>query len=338
MDDLAAVSAGVVSGQVPPASLALYARWWQLETWLRGLAYVELRAQRGVNWAENVHKLVGNRQEKDQLHTYMASPDLDNPLAYMDVSKLLELIEKKWELFAPTLLDRDVWNGRKAELLKIRNRIGHLHRPHSDDLSRLEQTLRDLEGGAQRAIRSYFDWHDACDLDPADPVVGSWIHGHHEDAERLVDHARTNYRTWLKLSYTVRPWSAAPAQDAVVSGTAGILWRADFIQQGRYLNVAALWNHLGKHTRRLLVHVVVADICHVAATFPAVEDGAEVADAIGDMFDSVISTSTRRYPGDIDDLDDEPLEREPSLDSRVQINTAWTRMDEVSMQPSIFCA
>lgn len=32
---------------LPPESLALYARWWQLETWLRQLAYVELRARDG---------------------------------------------------------------------------------------------------------------------------------------------------------------------------------------------------------------------------------------------------------------------------------------------------
>jgi len=38
------------AGGMPGQSLALYARWWQLETWLHDLAYVELRALRGIAW------------------------------------------------------------------------------------------------------------------------------------------------------------------------------------------------------------------------------------------------------------------------------------------------
>jgi hypothetical protein len=159
-----------------------------------------------------------------------------------------------------------------------------------------------------------------------------------DTAERLIDHAWTNYETRLKLSYTVRPWAIAPEEGAVVSGTPGTLWRADFIQRGRYLDVAELWEDLGRQARTLLVHVVVADISHVAVTFLAVEDGAEVTEAIGNMFDSVVTTSTRMYPGDIEDLYGEPLKRVPPLGSRVQVRTAWSHMDEVSMPSSIFRA
>jgi hypothetical protein len=32
--------------------------------------------------------------------------------------------------------------------MRIRHRIGHVRRPHDDDLNRVEQALRDLEHGA----------------------------------------------------------------------------------------------------------------------------------------------------------------------------------------------
>jgi hypothetical protein len=40
----------------PPRLRALYARWWQLETWLRELAYVELRALLGTRWVEGRYR------------------------------------------------------------------------------------------------------------------------------------------------------------------------------------------------------------------------------------------------------------------------------------------
>lgn len=49
-DDAAdALSAVLDSGDMPPRALALYVRWWQLETWLRTLAYVELRSRDGLD-------------------------------------------------------------------------------------------------------------------------------------------------------------------------------------------------------------------------------------------------------------------------------------------------
>ena len=32
---------------MPPMASALYGRWWELETWLRSLIYVELKARLG---------------------------------------------------------------------------------------------------------------------------------------------------------------------------------------------------------------------------------------------------------------------------------------------------
>lgn len=35
---------------VDEEALVLYGRWWQLETWLREVAYLELRSKYGVKW------------------------------------------------------------------------------------------------------------------------------------------------------------------------------------------------------------------------------------------------------------------------------------------------
>src|SRR5205807_1230086 len=50
---------------VPLESLALYSRWWALETWLRELIYIELRAKFGSAWTDEISKAAGVRQTKD---------------------------------------------------------------------------------------------------------------------------------------------------------------------------------------------------------------------------------------------------------------------------------
>src|SRR4051794_459407 len=170
-----AVEAAVVSG-MPAESLALYARWWQLETWLRDLAYLELRALRGAAWTEAV-KAAAGRQTQDAAYTHTLSTDSQDPLAYLDVSKLTELIERQWNQMGYALLEWSAWQGRLIDLSRIRHRVGHVRTPNTDDLGRLEQTLRDLERGAFTAYATYNDrWlPDASDVPNA--VANGWLHG-----------------------------------------------------------------------------------------------------------------------------------------------------------------
>jgi hypothetical protein len=69
---------------MPAEALALYGRWWQLETWPRSLAYVELRVRDGVTWGDSLDARAAGRQARDQMHRYMASPDWEDPLTYLD--------------------------------------------------------------------------------------------------------------------------------------------------------------------------------------------------------------------------------------------------------------
>jgi hypothetical protein len=108
---------------VPTASLALYARWWQLEAWLRELVYVELRALHGREWGDVVRAASG-RQSADASYTHMQGADNKNPLAYLDYSQIVSLIDEHWDTFEYALLTKKAWDGRQEELKRIRHRIG----------------------------------------------------------------------------------------------------------------------------------------------------------------------------------------------------------------------
>jgi hypothetical protein len=120
------------------------------------------------------------------------------------------LIGENWPQFAPALIHRPAWDGRQEELLRIRHRIGHMRRSHPDDLSRLEQTLRDLERGAFIACASY-NRQSMPDTDTSgDAVTAGWLRQEHPVA-RLIEHASRRYDTELTIRTSRRPWAELPA-------------------------------------------------------------------------------------------------------------------------------
>lgn len=338
-DVTTALSAVLDSHDMPSRALALYARWWQLETWLRSLAYIELRSRDGLDWSSNLDTQAENRRKKDKQYEYMASPDWDDPLAYLDTSRLFELIDNNFDLFELVLPARGSWTGRKDELLGIRNRIGHLRRPHNDDLGRLEQTLRDLEHGAFRAVTSYNRYWNIEHLDQADPIVASYHHDQYPNSEQLLAYVERRCDISVRLSFTVRPWAQYPTKGTPASGQPGILWHVNFYPRLRRFDIPRLWRDLGPLTRQVLVHLLVPDIGHISATFSAVDDTDMVAIAIGNMLRSVINCSRDLRPDEITEgYEDNPLYRLPPLDSRIQIRTALWLVDESMTPISLFGA
>ncbi|MFM0341998.1 hypothetical protein [Paraburkholderia fungorum] len=61
-----ALSAGWSNGGMPATASALYSRWWQLETWLRSLVYLELRSAKGSARADVLPVNSAVRQQKDE--------------------------------------------------------------------------------------------------------------------------------------------------------------------------------------------------------------------------------------------------------------------------------
>jgi hypothetical protein len=324
----------VVPHVMDAVSVALYARWWQLETWLlRELIYVELRAQLGTHWTDVV-KAASGRQAQDAAFTHMSGPDNDNPLAYLDYAQLLNLIDSHWDQIGYALLEQRAWQGRQDELKRIRHRIGHLRKPHPDDLNRLEQTLRDLERGTFIALASYNDRDVPDTAKHHDAVTSGWLGCSHPDARRLINHADRQYDTRLLLRISRRPTTRSPND---LAGAAGVFWHADFITRDRAVDVADLWHDSALDgLRPLLVHLLADDPGHVGFTFAAVDDSADIADAIGGAFDAVLLNARLTDCGDLDYV--RWRRRARGLDYRVLSQTGWNIVDDSTLPISNFGA
>ncbi len=321
---------------LPSMVLALYARWWQLETWLRELAYVELRARDGIDWLGTLDQRVVNRQSRDKTRLYMTSPDWEDPMAYMDVGILFDLVEKEWDIIGPSLIDKDAWVGRRAELLAIRHRIGHLRRPHTDDLNRLEQTLRDLENGAKEALRSY-NRRRTPPPGTDDGVAQAWVDRHHSEAH-LISHAELQYGTQFYVQHSRRPW----AEGGVLkpSGQPGYFWHA-FFYTSRWIDLSKFWRsgYLDNGARKLAVHTLSDNLHELTVTFAAVDDPNQIADAIGGVFHAFLGAASTMPPPGYDPMSFLPTKgRRPPTDPRVLVDTAWNIVDDDTEPITIFAA
>jgi hypothetical protein len=321
-----------VPHHVPERAVALYARWWQLETWLRQLAHVELRALLGSAWEDAV-KAAAPRRAQDSAYTHMTGADSDDPTAYLDYSQLVDVVQAHWPRFSYALLEEGAWRGRQDELKRIRHRIGHMRRPHGDDLGRLEQTLRDLERGAFIALASY---NRRFEPDPArhsDAVTEGWVAGAHPDARRLIRHANRQYDTVLQVRASRRPWAVRGA----LIGEPGVLWHADFRLRDRTVDARALWHDSTlASVRPRLLHMLADDPWHVGFTFAAVDGGEGTADAIGQAFDAVLMVSRQT---NLDRVDwDRWRGRATGLDFRVMTGTGWNIVDETTVPINVFGA
>ena len=321
---------------MPTAALAFYGRWWQLENWLREVAYVELRAHYGVSWAEHLHGKAQGRLALDQQNAYMASADAEELLAYADVGALFELIEDKWEFFSPLLPPLQRWRGRADELRELRNRNAHCRRPHADDVARLEQALRDLERGAWLFYSSYVDAEFV--HASRDPVGRAWICGRHPTAQRLLGngHAERKYETRFWLGRTVRPWADAP-DPKHIAGAPGVLWHARWSVAGHELNVADLWRQIQRHDKasRYLIHLLF-DLGCVVATFAAVDDPQDVADAIGESFDAVLESTHPFRHAQAEEWAQRSFRGAGALPRQVQVQGPLTTVDPYQPPFSLF--
>ncbi len=288
----------ILDGGVPEEALRFFGRWWQLETYLRELVYTELRCRYGIGYTEQLDDQALRRADEDQVNDYMASADASDPLAYLDAGQLLKLISGKPKLFTPSLLPWQRWEPNIEVLRELRNRVSHCRRPHSDDLLRLNQLLRDLESGAQRFFSSYKD--TSCEIAAKDPFAKAWIGGKHRDAG-LIEHARRDYWVKMRVRLSRRPWAAQP-NGAVVSGKTGYLWHVSWIMESRRLSPVKLWERLAElsETEERIVHLLFANPYQVTATFASVDDPSANSDAVARMFEAVVEESEEYVSNDMD--------------------------------------
>ncbi|WP_241022049.1 Swt1 family HEPN domain-containing protein [Burkholderia sp. Ac-20353] len=329
-----ALSAGWNAGAMPAAASALYSRWWQLETWLRSLVYVELRSANGAAWAVELPAGSASRQQKDDEIHYMRTPDAQDQLAYLDAGPLLQLTLEHWPLFGSYLPGQKIWTGRIEELKAIRNRIGHCRRPHDNDLDRLEQTLRDLDGGAFRATSSFND-QSRPDEDWSDVLVRDWVHEAHS-AAHLIEHARRQYDTSFSLAFSSRPWAEhRTTNEAQLGRRAGYVWHARwYFRGGRSFDLARFWRDIAIH-KDLIMLVCADSASSLHVSFSALEDQQQVSDVIGLCFDAALSNLGHHL------CEDDPFawaRRYANVDPRVHAGTPWAVMDPAWEGFSLFSA
>lgn len=323
----------VVADVVPPGALALYGRWWQFETWLRELLYVELKAAFGGAWEGELPDRMRRQAISDRRHAYMSSPDGGVSLAYLDAGDLFDLIERHWALVSHGLLDdQDVWRGRVRELQKIRRRIAHCRRPHSDDIRRLEQTLRDIDPSAHAAITS-FNTPSWLFLPPAheDPVMRAWAGRTHPDARRLVDHVEQQYDISFRLHHSHRPWAQPLHPEQPVTGASGYLWHATWTFHGGIWDPGGFWSDSMLDPYRELLVFVLADPFSVEVSLPAVSDVDDINTAISYAFEAVVANrhapvGYRDRQADFDDW----YARYANRDWRLQMASPWNNINELA--------
>lgn len=284
-----------IGSGTPAEAIACYARWWQLESYVREIVYTELRSAYGAAWSKEIGERASSRAAGDRVNYYMASADAEDVLSYADASVLFKLIDTHWHLFEEVLLPKVRWEGQVDTLLAIRNRIAHCRRPHADDLPRIELMLRDLEAGARAFYGSYADIAYPV-KGRRDPLVKAWVKRHHPAAARLVEHCERNYDTRFQLGFSLRPWAETPGPKAAISGHEGAIWHAEWLLGGHEIDPERLWKALRSRTRELILHLLV-EVGGITVTFSALEQSDEVADAIADVFDTLIMTSRRYQPG-----------------------------------------
>lgn len=329
-----ALSAGWNNGAMPALASALYSRWWQLETWLRSLVYVELRSAKGASWASELPAGSATRQQKDNEFRYMQTPDAQDQLAYLDASPLLQLTLDQWPLFGSYFPAQKIWTGRIEELKAIRNRIGHCRRPHEDDLDRLEQTLRDLNPGAFRATSS-FNNQSKSNEDWSDVLVQNWARKTGSEVS-LLEHARRQYETIFSLAYSCRPW-AEPlrSDDEQLGHRVGYVWHARwYFKNGRSFDLAKFWRDIAIY--KDLIMLVCADSeSSLQVSFSALEDQQQVSEAIGQIFDAALM-HIGHGPRGVDPV--EWARCYADVDPRVHAGTPWASMDPSWERCSLFGA
>jgi hypothetical protein len=188
-----------------------------------------------------------------------------------------------------------------------------------------------LERGAFITLATYNSRWRPQATNASDPILDGWINKNHDDAHRLIKHAADQYEVSFDLKISRRPWAGGPSTPPV-SGP-GKLWHAEFYSLRIPIDIAGLWRsgYFAK-ARDLVIHVEANSPHSVSFTFADVDDHNEIADAIGNTFDALLTSRTR-----IDDTSTlEWLRSARELNYRIAAGTGWNIVDESTLPISIF--
>jgi len=282
-------------------TLQTYARLWQLETWLRRMVYVELRAKLGDDWQRAVRVDKSNGPLKsDKALVHMPTPEED-PLSYAQLSELRRIITENRPLFDPFLPPEKIWDARMDEIAQIRHRVAHFRQGNAHDLDRVVELLRDIDKGFWKFCTSYNDTHSVLPQTD-DPVVAHflsldllpWVEVSPRKWARVGSIPDSEW-FWVTVETTLRPWAI---WGTPIAGREGIFYNVDIFIRGRrryYFD----YPQLLKNTRPLHAHF--AHVClddraeRIRITVPALLGEKTVITVLEEMIDMARSCA---YPND----------------------------------------
>ena len=273
-------------GPVPPSAVRLFRMSWQLETWLRQIVYVELRAA-DCDWESRIANLPkANRFEmKDKSLHHMATPH-QCKLLYLTLNDLWTLVNDNdnWKLFEHYFPPRDNVIPRIGEVIAIRNRVAHSREPHSHDIARMELFLHDLEPGIRRFCVRY---NEADDLARKDGVTERL----REEWQR-IGHSTELFSPTVGWLYAPEPFTTAPklggkldclTHPSDVGSFQGLIYRLTFLGIKGWQLDARRYVEASQRFHESVVHWMIPEENEVLVTIPAVLGEEAVYQVICDL-------------------------------------------------------
>jgi hypothetical protein len=271
---------------LPEDSILLYTRFWQLETCLRQMVYIELRSSE-KDWQNFLPKSKkADPKEKDKRLTHMLTPQ-ENMLSYITFGELWNIIQNNaiWKYFSVYFPPKDILEVKLKELSQIRHRVAHFRMPHIDDLRRTEQFLRDIDQSFWKFCTSYNRiW---------------WLHDPKENivAEKLSD--LPSHAVTLQIGRSIRPWVDDGKIGKPLISAPRLLYHAMIVVSNprnffRYRDILSFTKSFHKHC----IHIKLDELCHVIeVSFPSVIDHSKIEDTIK-RFHQSASTAASPLPQD----------------------------------------
>ncbi len=282
---------------VPGNSLRIYARLWELETWLREMVYVELKSDRGANWRTGL-KSVEDKIKQDKRLIHMETPER-GPLSYMTFGELWEIISGNWSLFEIYFPPKHLIEARiTTELMQIRHRVAHCRTPHKDDLARVEQFAKDLDQSFWRFTTSYNEEHPIIPAD-SDPVSVAFIDDDQYPWCNVGDNQWTRLgrkdlhaRYTINVAWTIRPW-VNKSLKAPIAPNPGVLYDVNLqALDGASLDYEQILSQTGSFHDRC-IHIVLDSCAHsLRLTFSSLQPTDDIIKAV-EVFRDVVYRARR---------------------------------------------
>lgn len=281
----------------PSERLSTYARLWQLETWLRSMVYVELRACYGDDWKSHLQGASEKSYDQDRELSHMPTPE-HLPTSYMQLGGILKTISCEWRLFEQFLPLKQIWDAKIVEVKQIRHRIAHFRLGHRRDANRVEQLLGDIDQGFWHFCTSYNSRNPV--LPPArDPVMAHFLHldpfpwrETQSGQWARFGTADPNLLVSVSIDISCRPWLESPSVEGA-AGSAGYLYDATLGTRDLRSFDYSYFLATTKHVHSSLCHIHLDDLCGaLRITVPAILGAKMVSDII-DCFVKAAEQSLR---------------------------------------------